>query len=133
MLVLRFSIRIVCLTLLVILTGCSKKPSFGDSGVESEFYSDSDGYVASDSEPDMGSETETESDPSAPSASSTDSVSLTDTAARLQKLENTISALPVVDSQRVEDIRSAIANGEYQIDAESIADKMMSYDAEFNG
>ncbi len=66
-------------------------------------------------------------------SNTTDSVSLTDTAARLQKLENTISALPVVDAQRVEDIRSAIANGEYQIDAESIADKMLSFDRSLNG
>ena len=66
-------------------------------------------------------------------SSTTDSVSLTDTAARLQKLENTIASLPVVDAQRVEDIRGAIANGEYQIDAAGIAEKMMSFDDGFNG
>ncbi len=67
------------------------------------------------------------------SSNVTDSVSLTDTAARLQKLENTIAELPVVDAQKVEDIRSAIANGEYEVNPGRIADKMMSFDAELNG
>ncbi|MDH5784969.1 MAG: flagellar biosynthesis anti-sigma factor FlgM [Chromatiales bacterium] len=62
----------------------------------------------------------------------TDSVSLTDTAAHLQKLENTIAALPVVDSQRVEEIRNAITNGEYQIDAANIADKLINLDTDLN-
>ena len=65
--------------------------------------------------------------------STVDSVSLTDTAARLQRLETTIAELPVVDTQRVEDIRSAIANGEYEVDAANIAEKMLSFDAEMNG
>ena len=67
------------------------------------------------------------------SSSAADSVSLTDTAARLQKLENTIAELPVVDAQRVEDIRTAIASGEYQADPASIAEKMLGFDAELNG
>ncbi len=67
------------------------------------------------------------------SSSAADSVSLTDTAARLQKLEGTIAALPVVDAQRVEAIRSAIANGEYQIDAQSIAEKMLAFDEQLDG
>jgi negative regulator of flagellin synthesis FlgM len=62
-----------------------------------------------------------------------DSVSLTDTAARMQKLENTIAELPVVDTQRVEEIRNAIANGEYEINAENIAEKMLGLDAALNG
>ena len=67
------------------------------------------------------------------SSSAADSVSLTDTAARLQKLENTIAELPVVDAQRVEDIRTAIASGEYQADPASIAEKMLGLDVELNG
>ena len=63
------------------------------------------------------------------STAATDTVSLTDTAARLQKLENTIAELPVMDSQRVEELRTAIANGEYKPDAGSIADKMLSFGA----
>lgn len=67
------------------------------------------------------------------SSSAADTVSLTDTAARLQKLENTIAQLPVVDTQRVEGLRNAIASGEYEVDAGRIADKMLKFDAELNG
>jgi negative regulator of flagellin synthesis FlgM len=67
------------------------------------------------------------------SSSAADSVSLTDTAARLQKLESTIAELPVVDAQRVEDIRRAIASGDYQANPTRIAEKMLGFDAELNG
>lgn len=67
------------------------------------------------------------------SSSAADSVSLTDTAARLQKLEGTIAALPVVDAQRVESIRNAISSGEYQPDAERIAEKMLAFDEQLDG
>lgn len=67
------------------------------------------------------------------STSATDSVSLTDTAARLQKLENTIASLPVVDAQRVEQLRSSIASGEYEVNPANIADKMLSFDAALKG
>ena len=53
-----------------------------------------------------------------------DTVSLTETASNLQQLSNSMSELPVVDSQRVSDIRQAIANGDYPVDAQAIADKM---------
>lgn len=65
------------------------------------------------------------------SSSTTDTVSLTDTAANLQSLENTIAELPVVDSQRVEEIRSAISNGEYEVNPANIADKLL--ELELNG
>lgn len=67
------------------------------------------------------------------SSAAIDSVSLTDTAARLQKLENTIAELPVVDSQRVEELRRAIANGEYEANPANIADKMLGFEAELQG
>ena len=67
------------------------------------------------------------------SSAATDSISLTDTASRLQKLESTIAELPVVDTQRVEDIRNAIANGEYEVNPARVAEKMLSLDAELNG
>lgn len=66
-------------------------------------------------------------------SSAVDSVSLTDTAARLQKLENTIAELPVVDTQRVEELRSAISNGEYQTNPTRIAEKLLGLDAALNG
>ncbi len=57
--------------------------------------------------------------------STVDTVSLTDTAMKLRSLENVIEPLPVVDSQRVEDIRHAIDSGTYTVDAENIANKLV--------
>ncbi|MCW8825205.1 MAG: flagellar biosynthesis anti-sigma factor FlgM [Gammaproteobacteria bacterium] len=57
--------------------------------------------------------------------STVDTVSLTDTSMRLQSLENRIASLPVVDSQRVEDIRQSVENGSYTPDAEAIASKIV--------
>jgi len=54
-----------------------------------------------------------------------ETVSLTDTAAHLQSLQNTVERLPVVDSERVEDIKRAIDNGTYEINPDRVAAKMM--------
>jgi negative regulator of flagellin synthesis FlgM len=64
--------------------------------------------------------------------STVDTVSLTDTAARLRGLENTLASLPVVDTQRVEEIQQAIASGEFEVDAEQIADKMLAFESELS-
>lgn len=57
-----------------------------------------------------------------------DTVSLTDTATRLRSLENTLANLPVVDTQRVEDIQRALASGTFEVDAERIAGKMLDFE-----
>ena len=57
--------------------------------------------------------------------STVDTVSLTDTSMKLRSLENRIESLPVVDSQRVEDIRHSVEDGTYVIDAETIAGKLV--------
>ncbi len=54
-----------------------------------------------------------------------DTVSLTDTAARMRSLENTVATMPVVDSQRVAEIKQAIVEGTYEINPERIAEKML--------
>ncbi len=64
-------------------------------------------------------------------SSTADSVSLTDTAARLRKLESTLADLPEIDSGRVADIQRAIADGSYQINAGKIADKLLDLEAAF--
>ncbi len=51
-------------------------------------------------------------------------VNLTDTAAKLQSLEAQIANQPVVDTQRVESVKKAIANGSFKIDSNRIAEKM---------
>ena len=59
-----------------------------------------------------------------------DTVSLTDSARLLQKLEENVASTPVVDSQRVDQIRQAIKDGSYEINAGNIADKLLEIDRE---
>ena len=65
--------------------------------------------------------------------STLDTVSLTDTSAKLQHLDNTISQLPVVDSQHVEALRQAIDNGSFKADSSRIAGKMMNMERALGG
>ncbi len=55
-----------------------------------------------------------------------DTVSLTNASAQLRSLENTLAELPVVDTQRVESIKQAIADGSYQVNAENVANKLIN-------
>ncbi|MDJ0877677.1 MAG: flagellar biosynthesis anti-sigma factor FlgM [Halieaceae bacterium] len=66
----------------------------------------------------------------APAAGGADSVELTDKARQLQQLEEKLAEFPAVDSQRVDAIRKAIADGSYKIDAELIAERMLSQEAQ---
>ncbi len=58
--------------------------------------------------------------------STTDSVSLTGEARQMQALETRIASAPVVDTQRVQAVRSAVENGTFTINPERIADKMIN-------
>lgn len=60
--------------------------------------------------------------------STADTVSLTDTASRLRSLENTLANLPVADPQRVESFRDAILKGNYSVNADRVAEKLLSFD-----
>ena len=57
-----------------------------------------------------------------------DVVSLTDQAEKLRALENSIQNQPVVDTKRVESIRSAILDGTYTVDASRTAEKMAAFE-----
>ena len=61
--------------------------------------------------------------------STADTVSLTETSAQLRSIESSLAALPVVDAQRVESIKQAIADGSYQIDSQTVADKLIDFEA----
>lgn len=61
--------------------------------------------------------------------SGSDKVSLTKTAARLKDIEQKLSGQPPVDTQRVNEMKTALANGSYNVDAEKVADKMMNFEA----
>lgn len=58
-----------------------------------------------------------------------DKVSLTDMAARLKSLENKLTEQPEVDQTRVDRVRDALARGEYQVNPDRVADKMMNFEA----
>lgn len=62
---------------------------------------------------------------------SADTVSLTSGAQLLERLEKSLAALPAVDSQRVDEIRQAIENGDYEIDPQAIADAMLRMERSF--
>jgi len=61
--------------------------------------------------------------------STADTVSLTETSAQLRSIESSLASLPVVDTQRVESIKQAIADGSYQVDAQAVADKLIDFEA----
>ena len=58
-----------------------------------------------------------------------DSVSLTDVAAKLQALEKAVAASSGVDPGRVEALRQAIRSGDYEIDPQQIAEKLLDLEA----
>ncbi len=59
-----------------------------------------------------------------------DTVQLTDSAKQLRQLEEILANQPVTDAKRVEEIKEAIASGEYEINAERIAEKLLQLDKE---
>ena len=64
------------------------------------------------------------------SAAPGDTVNLTSRAQLLERLDKSLSALPDVDAARVDEIKAAIANGEYEIDADAIASAMLRLERE---
>jgi len=54
-----------------------------------------------------------------------DSVSLTDAAGRLQQIEQSLNEIPIVDSARVDNISQSIDDGQYQINDDKIADRII--------
>jgi len=58
-----------------------------------------------------------------------DTVSLTDTAARLKELEMGLASQPVVDTQRVQSVQSAINEGTFEVDPDSVAEKMLDFES----
>ena len=71
------------------------------------------------------------SGPAASSTASSDKVSLTDTAAKLKALEKQLASEPEVDQQRVSNVSDALNKGQYKVDPDRIAGKMMDFEASF--
>ena len=65
------------------------------------------------------------------SSTQNDTVSLTDMASRLHSLEKKLASQSDVDQAHVNRIRDAISRGEYRIDPDRVADKMMDFESDF--
>ena len=63
------------------------------------------------------------------STGGSDKVSLTNEAAQLKALESQISSLPVVDTDRVNEVQRVIATGEFTVDPGRVAEKMLQFEA----
>ena len=62
-------------------------------------------------------------------SSVTDTVSLSENAVLLGKVDNSSIAAPVVDAKRVEQVKQAISDGTFKVDAEKVADKLMKFES----
>lgn len=67
------------------------------------------------------------------SSPSSDTVSLTDGAARLKRLEQTLTSVPVVDQARVAAIKQLVSTGHYEVDAERVAQKLLNFEQALGG
>lgn len=74
----------------------------------------------------------TEAAPAAPAAAADDSVKLTDSARALHEAAKA-GADSGIDTKRVEQVRQALANGSYKIDAGRIADGLLSLEGQISG
>lgn len=63
-----------------------------------------------------------------PAVEATDSLRLTGEASGLQLLQRELTAAPAVDSKRVDAVRQALQDGNYRINADAIASRMIDLD-----
>ena len=61
-------------------------------------------------------------------AKTADHVTLTDSARSLQKIEEAVAKTPVVNAQKVADVKHAVSSGTYKIDADRIASKLFNFE-----
>lgn len=59
-------------------------------------------------------------------------VKLSAEAQSLKQLETQIKAAPDVDSDKVNTLRAAIADGSYQVNAENVAEKLLNFEAQLD-
>lgn len=58
----------------------------------------------------------------------TDTVNLTDTATQMQSLQKAIANSSEVDTDRVQALRAAIADGSYKVDSHEVAQNMINFE-----
>ena len=59
----------------------------------------------------------------------TDSVSLTSEAQQLQQMQKNLNSASTGNESRVESLKKAVANGEYQVNSDAVAKKMFSFES----
>ncbi|MEO1244373.1 MAG: flagellar biosynthesis anti-sigma factor FlgM [Pseudomonadota bacterium] len=69
------------------------------------------------------------SSPAAPKPG--DTVELTSGARLLERLEKTLADLPAIDNARVSEVKAAIESGDYEVDADAVADAMIRFERSF--
>lgn len=62
----------------------------------------------------------------------TDAVALTDTAVRLKRIEANLAELPEVDQSKVDALREQVEGGDYQIDGNEVARKLMQMEQDLS-
>jgi negative regulator of flagellin synthesis FlgM len=67
----------------------------------------------------------------AEAAPSSTSISLSDVSSTLATLEAKLSAEPAFDAAKVQEIKDAIRSGEFRVNAEAVADKLIAGAREF--
>lgn len=66
-------------------------------------------------------------------AASSDTVNITRSGLLLNKLEEIVQRTPVVDAERVAAIKDAIATGTYEVDDQSVADRLLKFERDVLG
>ncbi len=73
-------------------------------------------------------DTQKSSTPGTQAMNSADQVNLTSSAQKVDQLITSLSTEPVVDRQKVEEIKTALAEGRYEVNSNIIADKLIEMD-----
>jgi negative regulator of flagellin synthesis FlgM len=69
----------------------------------------------------------------APQEAATDSVSLTPQAQQLKSLQEKAQQQPAFDSKKVEELKKAISEGKYHVDAEKLAKNIAAFEFDVYG
>ncbi|PCM46014.1 flagellar biosynthesis anti-sigma factor FlgM [Marinobacter sp. ANT_B65] len=80
-----------------------------------------------------GGQTPPEQANARPQSARGENVNLSSQAKNLKQLEQKLGDYPEMDDERIEEIRSALENGTYKIDAEKLAQKMLDMDKSIFG
>ena len=62
-----------------------------------------------------------------------DTVTLTDSARQLQRLAEAVAASPATDTERVQALKASIGRGDYQVNPERVADKIIQSERDLVG